>query len=103
MLGLFAGGTAGASLGGRGGGDGGPPAPSLDGRSFPIPDIRPDAVVLWATFQLSVPTVVYLVIAAALALGVLLTLASVTNTFFWSYWTLAYLRLRAEPPGEMPA
>ena len=24
---------------------------------------------------------------------VLLTLVSVTNTFFWSYWTLAYLRI----------
>jgi hypothetical protein len=27
------------------------------------------------------------------ALGVLLTLVSIANTFFWSYWTLAYLHL----------
>lgn len=51
------------------------------------------AVALWATFALAAPTIAYLVIAAVVALGVLLTLISIANTFFWSYWTLAYLRL----------
>ena len=52
------------------------------------------AAALWAVFELTAPTIAYLAVAAVAALGVLLALISVTNTFFWSYWTLAYLRLR---------
>jgi hypothetical protein len=59
-------------------------------------------VALWLAIQLSGPTalavsIVYVSIAVCAAIGVLLTLVSVINTFFWSYWTLAYLRLRSEP------
>jgi hypothetical protein len=56
------------------------------------------AMALWATFELSTPTIVYLSLAGFVALTVLLTLISVANTFFWSYWTLAYLRLTTGPP-----
>lgn len=52
------------------------------------------AAALWAMFELTAPTIAYLAIAAVAAFGVLLALVSVSNTFFWSYWTLAYLRLR---------
>ncbi len=58
------------------------------------------ALALWGMFELTTPTVAYLAIAAVAALGVFLTLVSVANTFFWSYWTLAYLRLRSERPGD---
>jgi len=59
-------------------------------------------IALWFAFQLSGPTalavsIVYVFIAVCAVIGVLLTLISVINTFFWSYWTLAYLRLRSEP------
>jgi hypothetical protein len=56
------------------------------------------AVVLWAAFELTTPTIAYLALAGIAVLGVLLALVSVTNTFFWSYWTVAYLRLRTERP-----
>jgi hypothetical protein len=51
------------------------------------------AALLWAMLGLSAPTVVYLSVGtlALLVLGV--TLAGIGNTFFWSYWTLAYLRM----------
>jgi len=52
------------------------------------------AAALWAVFELTAPTITYLVVAGVAALGVLLAFISVVNTFFWSYWTLAYLRLR---------
>ena len=38
--------------------------------------------------------------AGVAALGVLLASMSVVNTFFWSYWTIAYLRLRADRPED---
>ena len=56
------------------------------------------AVALWVAFELSAPTIGDLALAAFVALGVLLTLVSVANTFFWSYWTLAYLRLAPRAP-----
>jgi hypothetical protein len=62
------------------------------------------AIGMWAAFAWSTPTIVYLVLAGAVALAILLTLASVSNTFIWSYWTLAYLRLRSQPQaGAGPA
>jgi hypothetical protein len=54
------------------------------------------AVLLWYTFAFTTPTIVYLAFAGLAVLGVLLAMVSVTNTFFWSYWTLAYLRLGAD-------
>lgn len=55
------------------------------------------AAGLWAMFHLSAATVVYLAVAGAVGIGVLLALISIVNTFFWSYWTLAYLRLTDRP------
>jgi len=34
---------------------------------------------------------------------VLALLAAVANTFFWSYWTLAYVRLDANNDGQLAA
>src|SRR5215210_3671580 len=50
ILGLFAGGAAGASFGsgGRGGGAAAPTAPPMDGRPIPGLDVSPEAVASWA-------------------------------------------------------
>jgi hypothetical protein len=62
------------------------------------------ALGLWGAFAWTAPTIAYLVIAGVVAFGILLTLSSVANTFSWSYWTLAYLRLRGQPtPDVTPA
>jgi hypothetical protein len=49
--------------------------------------------VLFAAIGLSAPTLAYLGVGVLLLLVAALTLAGISNTFFWSYWTLAYLRL----------
>jgi hypothetical protein len=61
------------------------------------------AAALWAAFELSAPTITYIVLAGIVGLGVFLTVMAIANTFFWSYWTLAYLRLRSASPDETPA
>jgi hypothetical protein len=50
--------------------------------------------VLFAAVGFSAPTIAYIGLGSVLLLLAGLTLAGVSNTFFWSYWTLAYLRLR---------
>jgi hypothetical protein len=43
-------------------------------------------------------------LASVLAtLGLLVLLAAVANTFFWSYWTLAYVRLEGDNEGQLAA
>lgn len=42
----------------------------------------------------SAPTVLYAAIAGILFLAAVLTAAGIANTFFWTFWTLVYLRLR---------
>ena len=42
-------------------------------------------------------------ITLATVIGVLVLLAAVANTFFWSYWTLAYVRLEADNEGQLAA
>jgi hypothetical protein len=54
-------------------------------------------VALWLTIGLTMPTVAYLVLVALVALAVLLLLTSIANTFFWHFWTRAYLRLARAP------
>jgi hypothetical protein len=53
-------------------------------------------------FEPTTPTVAYATVAIVAAIGVLLTLVSVTNTFFCSYWTLAYLRPRFDHSDDRP-
>jgi hypothetical protein len=59
------------------------------------------AAALWAVFELTAPTIAYLAVAVVAALAVLLALISIANTFFWTYWTLAYLRLRTASQVDM--
>jgi hypothetical protein len=54
---------------------------------------------IWAAAGFDTPTFVYMGLAALALLAVGLTLAGVANTFFWNYWTLAYLRLSGRAPA----
>jgi hypothetical protein len=48
---------------------------------------------LFAAVGLAAPTLIYIGLGSVALLVVLLTIGGLANTFFWSYWTLAYLRL----------
>lgn len=47
----------------------------------------------WAALGAHVATIIYAALAGAIFVAVALTVAAIVNTFFWHYWTLAYLRL----------
>jgi hypothetical protein len=49
--------------------------------------------VLWTIAGFTAITIVYLSIGVALTLASFFVLEAIANTFLWSYWTLAYLRL----------
>jgi hypothetical protein len=57
--------------------------------------------LLWALAGMSAATIAYAILGALVVLGVVLVLGAITNTFFWNYWTLAYLRLsgRTQAPA----
>jgi hypothetical protein len=49
--------------------------------------------LLFAIAGFGAPTVAYIGLSAALFLAGVLTLTGIANTFFWTFWTLVYLRL----------
>lgn len=51
-------------------------------------------VIFWAAFGFGTPTIAYIVLGIIITLAGAWLLGAISNTFFWSYWTLAYLRLR---------
>jgi hypothetical protein len=51
------------------------------------------AVALWAATGFTTATVAYLALGVIVVLAAVLVLVGIANTFFWNYWTLAYLRL----------
>jgi hypothetical protein len=55
--------------------------------------------LLFAAVGFSTPLFAYIGLGGVLLVFGALTLVGITNTFFWSYWTLVYLRLsgRAKP------
>lgn len=55
-------------------------------------------VLFYAAAGLSAPLIVYTILALLVAMAVFWLLAAIANSYFWSYWTLAYLRL-SERPG----
>src|SRR4051812_20569658 len=73
ILGLFAGGAAGASFGGSGHGAGESPAPPMDGRPIPGLDVSPAVVAIWAANHIGL-----LVVLAGLLVGIGLTLMVVS-------------------------
>jgi hypothetical protein len=58
--------------------------------------------LLWWLAGVSAALVGYAAVAALAVLGLGLVLAAISNTFFWSYWTLLYLRL-THAAGAEPA
>jgi hypothetical protein len=54
-------------------------------------------LALWAALGTGVATIIYAALAGAALVAVALTVAAIVNTFFWHYWTLAYLRLTGRP------
>ena len=58
----------------------------------------------WAVFSvagLTAPTVAYIGIGGLALLALMLTVAGIANAFFWTYWTLAYLRLSGRGGEDM--
>ena len=59
--------------------------------------------ITWAVAGLSAVTIGYLVLAGLVLLAVVLVLVGIANTFFWNFWTLAYLRLSGSPTAAPAA
>jgi hypothetical protein len=58
----------------------------------------------WALFSvagLTAPTVAYIGVGGLALLVLILTLTGIANAFFWTYWTLAYLRLSGRGSEEI--
>jgi hypothetical protein len=49
--------------------------------------------IFFAVAGFTAPTVVYIGFGGIVFIAAVLTLAGIANAFFWTYWTLAYLRL----------
>jgi hypothetical protein len=58
---------------------------------------------LWSAAGWSTPTVAYVILAVLAVIALLLVLGAMLNTFFWHYWTLAYLRLSGREIGASTA
>jgi hypothetical protein len=58
----------------------------------------------WTLFSvagLTAPTVAYIGVGGLALLALILVLIGIANAFFWTYWTLAYLRLSGHVGDEM--
>ncbi len=57
--------------------------------------------LVWSAVGLTAGTVSYGVLAGILFFAGLLLFLGVANTFFWNYWTIAYLRLSGQTPSPV--
>jgi hypothetical protein len=57
---------------------------------------------LYAVAGFSAPTLAYIGLGGLVFLIGALTLAGIANTFFWTFWTLAYLRLSGRAGAAAP-
>jgi hypothetical protein len=55
---------------------------------------------LWFTTGWSWPLIAYGTLGIGAVVAVALVVGAVVNTFFWNYWTLAYVRLTGRQPGS---
>jgi hypothetical protein len=53
-------------------------------------------LIFYLALGMSAVTIGYIVVATVVAFAALLVAIAVVNTFFWTYWSLAYQRLRNE-------
>ena len=58
-------------------------------------------VALWAIAGMGAAMVAYAALVVLALIALVMLVAAVTNTFFWNYWTLAYLRLGG-PVTQVP-
>jgi hypothetical protein len=58
--------------------------------------------IFWAALGFTTPTVIYAVLGGVAFAAAGLVLLAIANTFFWNYWTIAYLRLTGHD-GEVVA
>ena len=49
--------------------------------------------LVFAFAGFTAPTFAYVGVGSLIFIAVVLTVTGMANTFFWTYWTLAYLRL----------
>ena len=56
-------------------------------------------VAIWAMAGMTPPFIAYAIVAVLLIFGILVVLSAIINTFFWNYWTLAYLRINSTTPA----
>jgi hypothetical protein len=58
-------------------------------------------MLLYAAVGMAAPTIGYAVLSSIALLTAMLLGLAIANTFFWSYWTLGYLRLSGRTPHLM--
>jgi len=56
---------------------------------------------LFSFAGLTGPTVAYIGVGGLMLLALILTVTGIANAFFWTYWTLAYLRLSGRGNEQM--
>jgi hypothetical protein len=56
--------------------------------------------IFYLALGMGAVTIGYIVLATLVAIAALLVAIAVVNTFFWTYWSLAYQRLRNEVPNS---
>ena len=53
-------------------------------------------IIFYLAAGFSAPTIIYIVAAVLALIAAAWALSAISNTYFWSYWTLAYLRLTGQ-------
>jgi hypothetical protein len=56
---------------------------------------------LFSVAGFTAPTIAYIGVGGVALLALMLTVAGIANAFFWTYWTLAYLRLSGRGGEQM--
>ena len=56
-------------------------------------------VVVWTLIGFTTATAIYIGVGVVIAIAALWLMEAIVNTFFWSYWTLAYLRISGQQPA----
>ena len=60
-------------------------------------------VIVWTLIGFTTATVIYIGVGVVIAIAALWLMEAIVNTFFWSYWTLAYLRISGRQPRQAVA
>ena len=55
--------------------------------------------IIWMLIGFTAATAIYIGIGVVAVIAALWLMEAIVNTFFWSYWTLAYLRISGQQPA----